>query len=133
MQVEFTRQLVALASSGIRVLVTTHSEWVLEELSNVVLASALPEEKRRDMLEGDIALGEDDVGVWAFRPRKRPRGTRIEEVRLAAAGGLYSASFDDVSARTYNDWARIASLAEKGCVTPAEAARQRGRRAIPRP
>ena len=36
MQVEFTRQLATLVDAGVRVLVTTHSEWVLEELANIV-------------------------------------------------------------------------------------------------
>ncbi len=34
MQVAFTRQLAALVAAGIRVIVTTHSEWLLEELAN---------------------------------------------------------------------------------------------------
>ena len=33
MQVEFTRQLAALVDVGVRVIVTTHSEWLLEELA----------------------------------------------------------------------------------------------------
>ena len=36
MQVKFTRQLAALVNAGFRVLVTTHSEWLLEELANIV-------------------------------------------------------------------------------------------------
>ena len=38
MQVEFTRQLAGLVRAGIRVIVTTHSEWVLQELANLVRA-----------------------------------------------------------------------------------------------
>ena len=30
MQVEFTRQIAALVHAGVRVIVTTHSDWVLE-------------------------------------------------------------------------------------------------------
>ena len=112
MQVQVVRQLAALVNAGIRVLLTTHSEWVLEELSNVVLASTVPGATRKNVGGGDVALPKDDVGVWAFRHKKRPRGTKIEEVRLAASGNLYSACFDDVSAGTYEDWVRIASLAE---------------------
>ena len=53
MQVEFTRQLAGLVRAGIRVIVTTHSEWVLQELANLVRVSALPEGEAR----GDIAGG----------------------------------------------------------------------------
>ncbi len=39
MQVEFIRQLAGVVRSGIRVMLTTHSEWVLEELANLIRLS----------------------------------------------------------------------------------------------
>ena len=41
MQVELTRLLAAAVKAGIRIIITTHSEWVLEELANLVLMSEL--------------------------------------------------------------------------------------------
>ena len=110
MQVEFTRQIAGLVRAGIRVLVTTHSEWVLEELSNVVLASAVPKSRREAAKDNGVALKRSEVGVWAFKPNKRPKGTKIEEIQLSASGDLYSASFDDVSVETYNKWVRLGNL-----------------------
>ena len=110
-QVEFTRQIASLVRAGIRVLVTTHSEWVLEELSNIVLASTVPKTRKQDAGGNGVALNEDQVGVWAFNPKKRPKGTVIEEIKLNASGDLYSASFDDVSADTYNRWVTLGNLA----------------------
>ena len=110
MQVEFTRQIADLVRAGIRVLVTTHSEWVLEELSNVVLASAVPKSRREAAKDNGVALKRSEVGVWAFKPNKRPKGTKIEEIQLSASGDLYSASFDDVSVETYNKWVRLGNL-----------------------
>ncbi|MCY4277578.1 MAG: AAA family ATPase [Gammaproteobacteria bacterium] len=111
MQVEFTRQIASVVNSGIRVLVTTHSEWVLEELSNIVLTSAVPKSRQKTAKGNGIALQRSEVGVWAFNPKKRPKGTVIEEINLSASGDLYSASFDDVSAETYNKWVTLGSLA----------------------
>ncbi|MCY4261402.1 MAG: AAA family ATPase, partial [Rhodobacteraceae bacterium] len=42
MQVELTRQLALLVEEGLRIIVTTHSEWLLEELGNIVQRSSLP-------------------------------------------------------------------------------------------
>ena len=114
MQVEFTRQLAALVMEGIRVLLTTHSEWVLEELSNIVLASHVQKSGRKALPGGDAALGADDVGVWAFHQKARPRGTVIEEVRLDASGDLYSAGFDEVACETYDKWVDLGNLAGRG-------------------
>ncbi|MCZ0943087.1 MAG: AAA family ATPase [Gammaproteobacteria bacterium] len=110
MQVEFTRQIASLVRSGIRVLVTTHSEWVLEELSNIVLASSVPKSRQKDAKGNGIALKKSDVGVWAFTPKQKPKGTIVEEINLSASGDLYSASFDDVSVETYNRWVRLGNL-----------------------
>ena len=43
MQAEFTRQLAAVVRKGVRVMLTTHSDYVLEELANLVRMSELPE------------------------------------------------------------------------------------------
>ena len=45
-QVELTRLLAGVAKAGIRVIITTHSEWVLWELANLVRMSELPLELR---------------------------------------------------------------------------------------
>ena len=106
MQVEFIRQIAAIVRAGVRVIVTTHSEWVLEELSNLVLASRLPDLRRNGIGGGEFALRPEDVGAWWFQQKKRPRGSVVKEVR-ADESGLYSSTFDKVSAATYNDWVRI--------------------------
>ena len=110
MQVEFTRQLAALVMDGVQVLLTTHSEWVLEELSNIVLAADVPMSQRKSLPGGDVALGAHEVGVWTFRQKARPKGTVVEEVRLAESGDVYSAGFDEVSTETHNKWVDLGNL-----------------------
>ena len=104
-QVEFTRQLAALVNAGVRVLVTTHSEWLLEELANIVRRSQLPKTSRRD---GDVALRPDEVGAWLFQPKDRPKGSVVTEIGLDDSG-LYPSGFDDVAAALHNDWADLSS------------------------
>ena len=108
MQVEFTRQLAALIYAGIRVIVTTHSEWVLEELTNIVRRSKLPLDERKKTASGEFALEPDRVGVWLFQPKGRPRGSVVEEVCLDDSG-VFPSGFDDVAAALHNDWADLAS------------------------
>ena len=108
MQVEFTRQLAVLVDAGVRVIVTTHSEWLLEELANIVRRSQLPKASRKD---GDVALRPDQVGAWLFQPKRRPKGSVVSEIGLDESG-LYPAGFDDVTAALHNDWADITSRIE---------------------
>ena len=112
MQVEFTRQLAALIHAGIRVIVTTHSEWVLEELANIVRRSELTADARKKTANGNFALEPDQVGAWLFQPKSRPRGSVVKEIRLDGSG-LFPSDFTDVAVALHNDWANLASCAGK--------------------
>ena len=107
MQVEFTRQIAALVNAGVRVIVTTHSEWVLEELANIVQRSKLPKARRKEIPGGDFALRSDQVGAWLFKQKLRPKGSVVEEVKLDAETGLYPTDYDAVSEALYNESVRI--------------------------
>ena len=106
MQVEFTRQLAAIVRTGVRVIVTTHSEWILEELANLVQISELPDEARHGLPNGEAALRADQVGAWSFEPRGE--GSVVEEICLDETG-LYPSGFSKVSAALHNNWAEIRS------------------------
>ena len=82
MQVEFIRQLAAIVHAGIRVMLTTHSEWVLDELANLVRLSELPKARRRGIEGADFVLNSDQVGVWLFEPKQRPKGSVVKEIPL---------------------------------------------------
>lgn len=105
-QVEFTRQLAKLVQQGYRVIITTHSEWILEELANVVQRSQLPPEELLTVSVSDAALTADQVGVWLFRPKTRPRGSEVVEIKLDESG-LYPSDFNDVAIALGNDSAKI--------------------------
>lgn len=105
MQVQLTREIAALVQAGIRVVVTTHSEWVLEELANIVGRSRLSEP------EG-TALSGSDVGVWLFEPKQRPKGSMVREIPLDDSG-LYPTGFGEVAAALHNDWANISSRSQE--------------------
>ena len=98
MQVEFIRQIVTLVKKGIRIIVTTHSDWVLQELANIVRRSGLNE-----TATNDIALYPDQVGAWLFKEKNSPKGSILNEVKLDDDTGLYPTDFDAVSEELYND------------------------------
>lgn len=113
MQVEFTRQIAALVHAGVRVLVTTHSEWVLEELANIVRRSDLPPSRKKKEA-GEVALRPDQVGAWLFKPKSRPKGSIVEEVKLDEESGLYPTDYDSVSEALYNESVNIFNRLQSG-------------------
>ncbi len=113
MQVEFIRHLAAAVRSGIRIIITTHSEWVLEELANLVRLSELSESDRKGIGGADYALSPDQVGTWLFEPKKRPRGSIVKEIPLDVDYGGFRSDYDDIAIGTHNDWATISNRIEE--------------------
>ncbi len=114
MQVKFTRQLAALVHAGIRVIITTHSEWVLETLANLVRTSKLPEERRKGIESADPALRPDQVGAWLFKSKNRPKGSIVEKLELDTETGLFQTDFDPVSEALYNEGIGISNRLREG-------------------
>ena len=112
MQVEFIRQLAAVVHSGIRVMLTTHSEWVLDELANLVRLSELKKAQRKGIAGADFALSRDQLGVWLFEPKQRPKGSVVKEIPFDAEFGGFRSGFDEVALGTYNDHAEISNRIE---------------------
>ena len=109
MQAEFTRQLALLVRAGVKLVVTTHSEWILEELANIVRRSEIPASDRKEIPRQEFSLKAEQVGVWLFEPQRRPQGSVVKEIPLDTSG-LYPTRFDEVALTLHNDWADISSM-----------------------
>ena len=113
MQVELTYLLAAAVDAGVRVVITTHSEWVLEALANLILISDLPKEQRKGIPSAEFALSSKDVGVWFFEPKQRPKGSMVKELKMRREDGGFLTDYEDVAIGTHNHWATIISRLEE--------------------
>ena len=96
MQVELTRQIAKIVDSGINVIITTHSEWVLEKLANIVRRSEIADNSLLGSDNEEVVLHQDQVGVWLFKPNEKRNGSTITEIQLDESG-LYPSGFDEVA------------------------------------
>ena len=78
MQVGFARQLAAVVNSGVRVVITTHSEWLLGALANLVKSSELYKGRKSKTGEDDAALRPDQVGGVALSAETAAQGVGRE-------------------------------------------------------
>ena len=101
-------------------LLTTHSEWMLEALANLVRLSELPETERRAMTGADVALAPHQVGAWRFKPSADGTGSTVEEISLDTEAGNYPAGFGDVTESLYNEWVGISNRIETGQADQSE-------------
>ena len=112
MQVELMSQLAKVVKAGIRVIITTHSEWLLEKLANIVNSNKIPEPAHSKTTDdSDYCLDSKMVGAWLFSQRKRPKGSIVTEIKLDESG-LYPSGFNEVAFELHNEYASIAEKIE---------------------
>ncbi len=107
MEVEFTKQMTALVQSGVRVIITTHSSWILEKLANLVVFSDVGTSQRKEINGSDIALLPSQIGAWYFAPKQRPRGSIIREIKPDEESGIFPTDMDEVATDLYNEWSKF--------------------------
>ena len=106
-QVKFAIIIARLVKSGVRVILTTHSEWMLDQFANLVRMSQLPEEARDGLDGSDAALTTDQFGAWLFETKKRPKGTVVREIDIDPEEGGLGRDYFDTAVLTHNTWAEI--------------------------
>lgn len=114
MQIQLTKLLALLVKAGIMVIVTTHSEWIVSCLNNIVLrkrnesawGESLPNDQTGDVVEP--ALDVSEVGVWAFSKSSSRSGSKVVELKFLESGH-YRPDFDDDLLDLHNEWATQAS------------------------
>ncbi len=112
MQVELVRQLALIVKNRIRVIVTTHSELVLDELANIVKRSQLPPQKERPSnSKMQYSLNSDQVGVWRFEEGKNAEGSKVREIVLDDSD-RYPSGFSNATTEIHNQWATITDTIE---------------------
>lgn len=102
------KSIADLVRYGVRIVMTTHSEWILEQLGNLVGLSRVAQKSRLGLPDTDSVLEPHEVGAWLFEPKQRPRGTVVSEISLDDSG-TYRAGFEETAAALHNTWADISS------------------------
>ena len=106
-QVEFTRLLAGAVKAGIRIIITTHSEWVLWELANLVRMSELPLELRHGLDGANHAIEATEVGTWLFERDAKRGGSVTREIPLDVESGTFPAGYSLTTESIYKRWSTI--------------------------
>lgn len=111
MQTAFAKVLARIVKAGVRVIITTHSDWFLEQIGNLMCIANLPEQ-RRDRIPGisgsDALLDSKDVGAWLFRPSQNgTQGSDVEEIRIDQESGRFEVDYDAVREELYDQGATV--------------------------
>ena len=119
-QTQMAKTLGGLVRAGVWVVVTTHSDWLLDEIGNLIREGEL-EEKIGDTIDDQpfpSSLQPSDVGVWKFSKDKSAAGSTVYEIPFDRIEGVGPQEYADVAEALYN---RAAGLQNRLAETAAGA------------
>ena len=106
MQVTFTRQLAALVEAGIRVIVTTHSEWLSRNWQTLFGVLNFPRPNVVTNLRFAPTKWAHGCSSRSNVPKVGHQGNRLDD------SGLYPSGYDEIASALHNEWADISSRIE---------------------
>ena len=103
-QMRFVAEIAGWVKAGIKVVLTTHSEWILDGLSSIVTRGELQKQPEHP----SVCLDKGDVGVWVFDhidPGDLGKGAAVVESPWDMDQGGYQSVFYDAAVDSHNDLA----------------------------
>ena len=96
-----------LVRAGVRVIITTHSDWLLQEIGNLIRVGEL-ENAGKKVSELPTSLQKEQVGVWHFQ-----KNGRVAEIPYDRINGVEPMEYLDVAEDLYNRSARLQNRLEE--------------------
>lgn len=89
-QILLARLLAKLSNQGFRLLISTHSDYIIRELNNLVMLASIPENRRQEAIvalgyNSEVIISKDDLGVYFFNYRSN-RKVKVQELEVTDVG-----------------------------------------------
>ena len=103
-QTQIAKILARLVRAGVKIVVTTHSDWLLMEIGNLIREGELADLTSSSESEDSQSslLRPSEVGVWLFREGDASTGSTIEEIPFDRTEGVEPSEYEDVAEALYN-------------------------------
>ncbi len=101
-QMKLARAIAMLVNAGVYVLITTHSDFFVKQLDNLLLVSQLtPRRRAARKYSATEVLQPSDVGAYMFEPG--PDGSTVRTLEVTADGGIPAEPFSDAHTDLYDE------------------------------
>ena len=95
-QTKVALTLARLVRAGVRVIITTHSEWLLEQIGNLIREGEVMK-LGKNKTEPTTWLTKEEVGAWWFRP-----DTPVKKITFEHIAGIEPMEYGEVAEELYN-------------------------------
>ena len=109
-QTEIALTLAGLVRAGVRVVVTTHSDWLLKEIANLIRIGEL---KRKGVQKVETMvpsnwLSPEEVGTWWFQ-----KDGIVKHIPFDRTEGIEPKDYEDVADKLYDSSVNLQNLLEE--------------------
>lgn len=104
-QALIARTIARAVRAGVRVVVTTHSDWFLKEIGNLILEGELESlqgSSLQSSYDSQASLQAHQVGVWLFSQDSDSMGSNIREIKFDRYDGVEPPEYERVAEELYN-------------------------------
>ena len=106
-QTQMAATIARLVRAGVRVIVTTHSDFMLQEIGNLMRVGMLKEKGALKKETNDWLLPAE-VGAWLFQKNRM-----VKEIEFDHIKGIEPMEYEDVAEALYNRWAGLQNRIEE--------------------
>jgi len=98
-QIEMARFIVMLVNAGAKVMITTHSDYILSEINNLIKLSAIDEDRKAEYrkqykIDRDISIKSSQVSAYLFKTQK-DNSVDVNKLEIDKYG-ISNENFDEV-------------------------------------
>lgn len=103
-QRQMARGIARLVNAGVRVIITTHSDYFMGQVNNLLKLSRASKRKRaNEGYDAADCLKSEDVSAYHFRLDDNTGGSRVEELPILPDFGIAEQEFAAVSEALYEE------------------------------
>ena len=101
--------LVRLMRKGVNIVITTHSHYLLEQLSSFILLSKIEPQRRVEKYEygEEDFLKPDEIAAYMFDYDKKSAGYKIMEVEITEEDGISQEEFIKIDEALYEETIKL--------------------------
>ena len=99
--------LAGLVKAGVNVVITTHSDMILEQLSNFVHAHGVPKVNLLNEKSGERTISEEQTAVYSFTASAPRKETVVRKIKFNEDTGMVTEDHLDASSAMYDETVHI--------------------------
>ena len=113
-QRQMARGIARLVNAGVKVIITTHSDYFVGQLNNLIKVSRASDRKRRNEgFDKADCLKPEDVGAYHFKFDEELGGSAVKELTIDPGYGIPEDEFGEVSLALYEETVSLQRIRAK--------------------